>query len=976
VLPAPVAEGSPSPLPPPPAPPPRARRWPAVLAFVIALLGLALLAAGQYALDERLQERFEKDAALQFMRSSWAPRQAPGIAGLALGALLAALGLRRWAAPYDASRDRPRGLPHLSRRRLGWTLIAASLAANAALCYHVLTFVEAGPGRDPATVAFWLMYVRPIAYALVLALGASGCALLAYRHAGPRLPFDVWDALWILATMALYVGFTAPFLEDARWSVVGDEYAFLSVAYELASGRPFDPFWQAGVYGVFPLVSSFIQALTMRLFGFDIFGWKMGCVVMGALVVPPTYLAARWAFDRSVACVAAGVIATSHYLWAYGHTGHNNIDGIFPIAMTSLLVLVALMRPSPLAWWLAGAAAGSSFYFFTAARVSGLLLGLAMLARGPRKLFGGLAPALLGCLTVLAPFVARNQTDTITKMLQESATTKASAGQALWEALGLTGLSALAFHWSTAHGLYISLGLLDPISAALSALGIGLALMRFGDWRRRTLIAWYLVVLLITGGLARHSDISVPRLLMAMPTLAILIGDAVSALIRLLGDGLGERSRRALAVAVPLLLTATLAGANAHRFFVVTPGRNPLPPESLWLAGAYHPECRAAGTVPVVVGHGRGGPLWFAVTSYDPQRYIPLLVDAAEFARAPAYLDWPCIVLIGSREPATERIVATVKRKNPSVRTLVIPDGTGTRDAVVLLQANVPDPVMATLPVAPGGLLIAVQRTDPRRFGAPGAIHEAVGLAAGPGGRMFAVDRPGQRVAEFAADGSFVANWGGPGSLVAPAAAAADERGLLVVDAEGRRVVEFDRDRRRLRALDWSALGLGLPRAIAIAADGRVLVADEGQAALHVFDRDLRPTGKLLEIATERDRAQPFRPTDVAVGPDGSVVAYDGTTVGRVRRYDRQGALAASFDVRVREGRVAVAPDGSLWVGGPGGEGLRHLGPDGERLGEYRANQFVGGTGEGGVTGLTADERGLIRVAWRYPGVVSYRVQG
>jgi sugar lactone lactonase YvrE len=429
-------------------------------------------------------------------------------------------------------------------------------------------------------------------------------------------------------------------------------------------------------------------------------------------------------------------------------------------------------------------------------------------------------------------------------------------------------------------------------------------------------------------------------------------------------------------VAVPLVLTAVLAGANAHRFFVVTPSRNPMPPESLWIAGAYSPECRAAGAVPIVVGHGRGGPLWYAMTSYEPQRYIPLLLDFQEVARAPAYLDWPCIVLVNSRDPQTQQFVASVKRRNPDAGTLVIPDGTGTRDAVVLLQPNRPDPVVATTPVPAGGLLFAVHRTDPRRFAAPGALHEATSLSLGPDGRVFATDRPGQRVAEFGPDGAFVANWGGPSSLSAPAAAAADQRGLLVVDAEGRRIVEFDKDRRPRRSIEWSTLGLGLPRAIAIAGDGRVLVADEGGASLFVFDRELQPIGKLVDLANERDRNQPFRPSDVAVGPDGSVVVYDGSSVGRLRRYAPDGALVGSFEVGLREGRVAVAPDGTIWLGGPGPEGLRHFGPGGERLGEYRSPTFVGGLGEGGVTGLAVDARGLIRVAWRYPGLISYRVQG
>ena len=82
----------------------------------------------------------------------------------------------------------------------------------------------------------------------------------------------------------------------------------------------------------------------------------------------------------------------------------------------------------------------------------------------------------------------------------------------------------------------------------------------------------------------------------------------------------------------------------------------------------------------------------------------------------PAYGDWPCIVLVGSREPSTQRVVERVTRRNPGARAVVMPDDSGTVDAVVLLQPGVPEPTAATTPVPAGGLLYAVDRTDPRRF--------------------------------------------------------------------------------------------------------------------------------------------------------------------------------------------------------------------------------------------------------------------
>jgi len=170
---------------------------------------------------------------------------------------------------------------------------------------------------------------------------------------------------------------------------------------------------------------------------------------------------------------------------------------------------------------------------------------------------------------------------------------------------------------------------------------------------------------------------------------------------------------------------------------------------------------------------------------------------------------------------------------------------------------------------------------------------------------------------------------------------------------------------------DWKSLGLIHPRGVTIDGAGRIVVADEGQASLIVFDRDFRPAGRLLTIETEPDRNAPFRPTDVRTGPDGGIYTYDGTT-GRARRYTPDGKIVGTWGTLPRDGRLAVAPDGSFWINAGAGSRLWRFGPDGRRIAEYGPG-FAGGGGEA-IRNLAIDSRGLIHIAWRSQNVITYRL--
>jgi hypothetical protein len=895
------------------------------------------------------------------------PRLMPGIVGLVAGALLAALGLRRLAPLAVGVADVPAGAPASRlRRRIGWALIGVAVVLSAALCVHIL--LNMTPRWDLATQRLLFLGVRPALFVASIVLAGIGCALFGRREPGERLPVDWLDLLWIGGAIAAFVSFTTPTLTDWRFALIGDEHSFLATAYGLGVGEPFDMFWQAGVYSVHPLMSSYIAGLAMRAFGFDIFGWKMGLVVMGAAAIPPTYLLARWLFGRTAAQVAAVVVATSHYLFAYSHAGHNNIDALLPVMLTACLTTAALMRPSPGLWFAAGAAAGGSLYVFFAARVAGLMIATGLSNRGRRRFLDGLGPGLLGTLIVAAPFLARNQLETFTKMLGESGAVKGlPPHEFVLEVLRLSALSALAFHWSYAHGLYLSLGFLDPVSAALSALGVGMAIVGLRDWRRRLLVVWYGLMLLIAGGLSRHEGISLPRQLIAVPILGIFAGDAVRGLLQAVLRGWTPRRRIAAAVVV-FGLGAVLALLNLQRFRDVTPARNGQLSGALAQRALYSDECRGAGRLPILLWGSRAGSMLGIIQSLDPNRYEPLMISDVEFRAVPAYRRWPCIVTINESVEITNQVLAEARR-DPSARIVTFGEmGVGQRVAHAIIRR----PALEDLgPMPPRGrVLYAVHYTNQRRGAGPGALHDQTDLVVDRAGRRYAADAYTNRVAEWDQDGYLVGAWGDGSVLDRPIAVAADERGLVVVDlkAPAGRVVLFGPDRAVRATYSAAELGLRAPRQVAINANGEVVIDDEALPTPRVFDRELKPLRALA------DAQRPLAVTDVGTAADGSVYVYSAATPeGWVRRYAADGSLAGEWPTAVRGGHLAVAPDGSFWLSMAGPGGVVRFDAAGRRLADFPAQAMLGGTGEGGIIALAVDGAG-VHVLWRYAGVVSYRV--
>jgi DNA-binding beta-propeller fold protein YncE len=211
-----------------------------------------------------------------------------------------------------------------------------------------------------------------------------------------------------------------------------------------------------------------------------------------------------------------------------------------------------------------------------------------------------------------------------------------------------------------------------------------------------------------------------------------------------------------------------------------------------------------------------------------------------------------------------------------------------------------------------------------------GRIVMPHGLSIGPDDTVWVTDVGTHQLHRFSHEGELLRTWGevwvpGPDERhfgrPTDLASTADGTFYVVDGYDNARVVRFDPTGRF--ELQWGSPGrqpgqLRLPHGVAVTAEGRVLVADRGNARLQIFD----PAGRLHE--TWR-REKVGRPYGVAVGPEGSIYVVDGgdqpdATTSRVLVFDRAGALVSSFDAagpgdpRPLGHDIAVGPDGSVYV--------------------------------------------------------------
>jgi RHS repeat-associated protein len=217
-------------------------------------------------------------------------------------------------------------------------------------------------------------------------------------------------------------------------------------------------------------------------------------------------------------------------------------------------------------------------------------------------------------------------------------------------------------------------------------------------------------------------------------------------------------------------------------------------------------------------------------------------------------------------------------------------------------------------------------------------LNEPFGVAVGPDGSLFIVDQSNNRIRQVRPDGKIVTIAGNGSSTFGGDGGPATSAGML-------------------------------PWGVAVGPDGAVYIADRSNSRIRMVDQNgtistVAGNGLALPVGdgVPATSVNIGVPSDVAVGPDGSLYIIVGGP-GRVRKVTPQGIIStlagttagysgdggpaktAQIDSPVR---LAVGPDGGIYIPDTGNQRLRWIGSEGI-IATIAGNGLAGFSGDGGL---------------------------
>ncbi len=374
-----------------------------------------------------------------------------------------------------------------------------------------------------AALAFFLFSIYQKQNVFWLAAVLLGLAAVLLWRARRVMPLAVWV---LLGSMLL----NTYQIDSWRFSVIGDDYAFFGYARDILTKQNSadvlrNLFNGQAVYGTHPYISSLVQAVFLRIFGVNNFGWRFSNIYLLSLAAALFLLAFQRITARRAALLTGILLAGSSYLMSFGKIGYNNLQAYFLFALLLWLGARAVTRRQPLDYTWLGMAAGLCFYVYPAALYLLPLLVVFLLIYDFPK-----SRAALGRWVL---FAAALFLMSIPVLVQPAYWQSKIAGTFIY-APGATGRTGLGFHVFTnsLYSLFTYLYLpnethfvysshLDPLSAVFLPLGLAWCLATVRKQRfSRFLAAGFLLLLVLVGVSHDRWSPSNTRMFLLLPFLA------------------------------------------------------------------------------------------------------------------------------------------------------------------------------------------------------------------------------------------------------------------------------------------------------------------------------------------------------------------------------------------------------------------------------------------------------------------------
>jgi len=502
---------------------------------------------------------------------------------------------------------------------------------------------------------------------------ASALASAGFWIAGARmrprwsLRINWYEACAVGLITAAFIAINVRDLANWYYSAIGDEYAFFHVASAIGDGETRNLFSQAGVYENHPVATSAYQAMVMKVFGFDQFGWRMGSLLAAAAVIPVLYLLVRMLFGVRPALLSTVLLASSHYLFAYAHLGYDSIFPLFPTVLCLLLFVVGMRKGSTFALFGAGCAAGLGFYTFYSSRAAIVILALYLVTLGRRGLRPrDLVPLAWGFVLFVAPMFAVDRLDVFNRMTEQSVVgyDSSTVGEMAQRLRGNVPRSMLGFSYNPHNQHFVAGSLLDPISAVLATVGLLYCFSRIRHEGYRLLAIWFGVAVVATGFFFPVANVAISRLHYLLPVLAAFAGLALHHALRsaesvVLPPAIVSRGAQAI-VAVAVLVAAF--SLNVERFWHETPQDIPTSPDSVAVRAVLSPSCRDLPRQTLIVGAHPEPLLQPAIDAYNLGQETPKI---ATFDTLPSSSDLStagCVVFMPrDDDPRSDPILRTLR---------------------------------------------------------------------------------------------------------------------------------------------------------------------------------------------------------------------------------------------------------------------------------------------------------------------------
>ena len=415
------------------------------------------------------------------------------------------------------------------------------------------------------------------------------------------------DILYMLGLVLIGLVLGAYHLQGMPDSLIADEGSFWTTARDIATGVFKPPIFASGA-NTFPVLSSYLQALALKLFGINLWGWRFSSVLSGVFTILPLYLLARETFNRKIAITSSMALILSPYFLAFTRLGYNNIQALFITTLALYWLYIGLNRSSHLYLFLAGCAAGLCVYTYFSAGIA-LLIGiifivLMWLARKINIRQGAFSISLLlfGTLMVVGPnfvFHISHETNEIGYKLLDSAFFNASNGELFYSdkelfafvnpiqykgytlfynpkiylemiVRGLTRTLLALQKPAFVTDNFISSSLTGTVGAYFYIVGLGIILWKFKQPRSLFLLLWFFGIVL---GLSALNALSPSQTYMVpiIPLLALLIGVGLSVIASIAATSHAKLAK--YQTVFLLVVIASIGLGGLYDYFVVMPAK-------------------------------------------------------------------------------------------------------------------------------------------------------------------------------------------------------------------------------------------------------------------------------------------------------------------------------------------------------------------------------------------------------------------